>query len=56
MEGYKTMVKQFQKVYPNWTGAITPETSVKMMLDVIYKWEPKDTGAFVSHHGNKEWL
>lgn len=56
LESFKVAVKKFQAVYPDWKAPLTPETSIKMMLDVIYKWERKDSGAFVSHYGNKEWL
>ncbi|KAJ7448017.1 hypothetical protein FB451DRAFT_1411581 [Mycena latifolia] len=41
---------------PDFKGPITPRTSVEMMLEVIYRWRVEDTGAFVSHHGNQEWL
>lgn len=51
------MVKTFQIGYPDWNGLpISPEESVKMMLNVFDKLELKDSGAFVSHKGNKEWL
>lgn len=51
------MVQRFKKAYPGWDGKpISPEVSVTMMLDVIGKLEQKDSGAFVSHYGNQEWL
>ena len=57
LEGYAAMIKQFKRAYPDWDGKpISPETSVKLMLDVISKVEPKDSGTFVSHFGNKQWL
>ncbi|RPD58256.1 short-chain dehydrogenases/reductase [Lentinus tigrinus ALCF2SS1-7] len=57
IEGFKAMVKQFQKYAPDWDGVpLTPETSVTLMRDVIAKAGPKDTGAFVSHFGNQKWL
>ncbi|PSS32090.1 hypothetical protein PHLCEN_2v2131 [Hermanssonia centrifuga] len=57
LELFMVMLKKFQQSYPDWDGKpITPETSVKMMLEVINRWEPKDSGAFVSHYGNKQWL
>ena len=57
IEQYQAMVKNFQLAYPDWDGKpITPETSVKLMLEVIHRWEVKDSGAFVSHFGNKKWL
>ncbi|KAI0695680.1 NAD(P)-binding protein [Cerioporus squamosus] len=57
IEGYKAMVGMFQKYAPDWDGVpLTPETSVSMMRDVIAKAGPKDTGAFISHHGDQNWL
>lgn len=57
LEGSKAMVRNFQIGYPNWDGRpLTPERSVSMVLDVIKALNIEDTGAFVSHKGNKEWL
>lgn len=56
LEGYKQMVIAFKQIEPSFEGALTPEQSVKMQLDVINKATVKDTGAFISHHGNKQWL
>jgi hypothetical protein len=50
------MVEKFKKVYPNFKGPITPEESVQMQLKVINQITVNDTGAFISHKGNKEWL
>lgn len=50
------MIASFQKVYPNFTGLSTPEESVRMMRKVIEEVTVEDTGAFISHKGNKEWL
>jgi hypothetical protein len=44
------------KVAPHFKGPITPEESVKKQLEVIYRWTVEDTGAFVSHFGNKQWV
>lgn len=43
---------------PGFRGAITPEESVRLMMDVIGKAsvERGDGGSFVSQHGNKQWL
>ncbi|KAJ7646928.1 hypothetical protein FB45DRAFT_860327 [Roridomyces roridus] len=54
-EAIKALTKKATKVLSNFT-ALTPEESVKMQLEVIYKWKVEDSGAFVSHHGNKEWM
>lgn len=57
LEEYKVFTQALAaKVAPGFTGALTPRASVTMMLDVIYRWTVEDTGAFVSHHGNKEWI
>ena len=48
---------KFKKLVPEWDGnPITPETSVRLMLGIIDKVTVKDTGAFVSHWGNQQWL
>ncbi|XXH01302.1 hypothetical protein Hte_007658 [Hypoxylon texense] len=43
---------------PDFKGAITPEESVRSVMEVINKAsvERGDGGSFVSHHGNKQWL
>ncbi|KAJ7723333.1 hypothetical protein DFH07DRAFT_759546 [Mycena maculata] len=55
-EQYKAFWLGFRKVSPNFEGPLTPQISVKTMLEVIDRWTVEETGAFVSHHGNKEWL
>jgi len=56
MKAYGEMLAYFRNIDPNFEGPITPEKSVSSMLEVINRWTVKDTGAFVSHHGNKDWL
>ncbi|KAH9946746.1 hypothetical protein B0H21DRAFT_742225 [Amylocystis lapponica] len=57
LEGIIGMVAGFKRAAPAWDGKpITPEQSVTEMLNVIGKLTIEDSGAFVSHHGNKEWL
>lgn len=50
--------KKFIAYAPHFKGPITPEESVRMMMDVIEKAsvENGDGGAFVSHFGNKQWI
>ncbi|KAJ8581524.1 hypothetical protein M405DRAFT_751657, partial [Rhizopogon salebrosus TDB-379] len=50
------MIRKFRKIYPDFRGPITPETSVQMQLEVINRATVDDSGAFISHKGNKEWL
>ncbi|KAG1754729.1 uncharacterized protein EDB91DRAFT_1095248 [Suillus paluster] len=56
LEKVTEMIGNFRKVYPDFTGPITPQTSVQMQLEVINRITVNDTGAFISHKGNKEWL
>ncbi|KAF7983093.1 hypothetical protein HWV62_24023 [Athelia sp. TMB] len=56
LEGYQQMLAFFRTFKPDYEGAITPTQSVSMMLELIDKWTVEDTGSFVSHHGNKDWL
>jgi len=46
----------FKKQFPNWTGPLTPAQSVEMMLGVIDKLTPEDSGKFLSHKGTREFL
>lgn len=51
------MIERIKRAYPGWDEQpLTPEVSVKLQLDVIEKVGLKDTGAFVSHWGNKKWV
>jgi hypothetical protein len=50
------MIEKFRNLNPAFTGPITPEESVRMQLEVIHRITVNDTGAFISHKGNKEWL
>ena len=48
---------KFKKYIPDWSGEpMTPDESVKLMLDVIHRMGPADSGAFLSHWGNKKFL
>lgn len=55
---YAKIIEQFQAAYPDWDGKVlSPEESVAAMLETVSKLTAKDSGAFISHHGNKEdWL
>lgn len=51
------LVANFKKAAPEWDGkAITPKSSVMQVLNVIRKATVNDSGAFISHLGNKQWL
>ena len=49
---------KFKAYAPHFTGAITPEASVRAMMPVIEQVSVAggDGGAFISHLGNKQWL
>jgi len=53
---FEMLSKAVAKVAPDFKGPISPEESVKMQLEVFNRWTVEDTGAFVSHYGNKQWL
>ncbi|KAK6497022.1 hypothetical protein TWF481_002002 [Arthrobotrys musiformis] len=53
---YENMTKVFQKTKPSFEGPLSPEESVNFLLDTLGKLTVKDTGRFMSHHGNKDWL
>ena len=55
-EFYQLLAERLVKVYPDFTGPITPEESVKLVTGLINNATAKDTGAFISHKGNKEWV
>ena len=57
IKGGQAMGAQFAKYAPHFTGPITPEESVKLVVDVIHKSTVENMGGeFVSHFGNKQWL
>ncbi|KAJ6601251.1 hypothetical protein DFH09DRAFT_559276 [Mycena vulgaris] len=56
LEEMKVLGKGIAKIAPDFKGPITPADSVRMQLDVINRFTVEDTGAFVSHFGNKQWL
>lgn len=46
----------FLNAAPDFKGPMQPEQSVEMMRKVIDSVTVAETGAFISHKGNKEWL
>ncbi|KAJ7837398.1 hypothetical protein B0H14DRAFT_2362414 [Mycena olivaceomarginata] len=51
-----SLFKTIATSLPNFKGPITPEESVKLQLELLNRWTVEETGAFVSQHGNKEWV
>ncbi|KAL5528167.1 hypothetical protein ACEPAF_7303 [Sanghuangporus sanghuang] len=56
LKKFEAMVASFRKAYPDFAGPITPEESVRAILVVVDKATIENTGAFISHKGNQEWL
>lgn len=52
------IVELFKKAArPDWEAQLlTPEKSVELVLGVIEKATPADSGKFVSQFGNQVWL
>jgi len=53
---YTAMVKKFQERAPHWKGPLTPLESVEHQLKVIDGLTIEDSGKFLSHWGDKNWL
>jgi hypothetical protein len=56
LANFAVLVGQFQSYAPEFKGPITTEESVMKQLAVMEKVTMKDSGGFLSHHGNKIWL
>ncbi|KAF8204483.1 hypothetical protein K438DRAFT_1580049 [Mycena galopus ATCC 62051] len=55
-EEWKMLLEAGLKFDPDFKGPITVQESVKMQLEVIDRWTVEQSGAFVSHFGNKQWI
>ncbi|KAJ6261653.1 hypothetical protein Dda_2451 [Drechslerella dactyloides] len=53
---YEAITAIFRRTHPDFPGPLTPEQSVNHMLETLKKLTVKDTGRFMSHYGNREWL
>ncbi|KAJ6588664.1 hypothetical protein B0H19DRAFT_1057809 [Mycena capillaripes] len=56
LQEFKMLSETVPKAAPDWKGPIPVEESVKMQLDILDRWTVEDTGAYISHFGNKQWL
>jgi len=56
IEKFGIMMRDFKAQYPDFAGPITPSESVVMQRKVIESLTIENSGAFLSHHGNKSWL
>ncbi|KAG0647218.1 Pestheic acid cluster transcriptional regulator 3 [Hyphodiscus hymeniophilus] len=56
MQAFKGMMSAFQVIAPHFQGPIQPAESVVAQKKVIENLPFEQSGAFLSHWGNKEWL
>ncbi|KAA1466363.1 NAD(P)-binding protein [Dentipellis sp. KUC8613] len=57
LEWVRKETAKFKKQFPDFPGALTPDESVSKMLKVIDELSvDNNSGAFLSHNGNKKWL
>lgn len=51
------MIGMFKASDPDWNGVLLlPKQSAELVLGVIDRATPKDSGGFVSQYGDKRWL
>jgi NAD(P)-dependent dehydrogenase (short-subunit alcohol dehydrogenase family) len=53
---FQKLVKVVQKRKPDWKGPIMPAESVLLQKQVIDKVTIDESGSFLSHLGNREWI
>ncbi|TFK46313.1 NAD(P)-binding protein [Heliocybe sulcata] len=56
MQQTMELAGRFQKKYPHWKGPMTPQESVRHMMEVIDNLTVEKSGQFISHLGSKQWL
>ncbi|RDW87382.1 NAD(P)-binding Rossmann-fold containing protein-7 [Coleophoma crateriformis] len=56
MKVLMVLIQKFQVFYPDFKGPITAAESVAAQKNVIEGITLEQTGSFLSHKGNKEWL
>jgi hypothetical protein len=53
---YAAMLESFRKLDPKYEGPILPKQSVEDMVETIGKVTIEQSGEFLSHVGDKNWL
>ncbi|TCD66438.1 hypothetical protein EIP91_001374 [Steccherinum ochraceum] len=57
LKEFEKIIAGFKRAAPHWDGVpITVEESISSMLTVFDKLTKEQSGAFISHKGNQEWL
>ena len=55
--GRDTMLERFKAGDPDWSGVpLLPRESADLVLGVIDRATPEESGRFVSQYGDKRWL
>jgi len=55
--GWNAMIDKFKGSDPDWNGVpLLPRQSADLVLGVIDRATPEESGAFVSQYGDKRWL
>lgn len=51
------LITTFKTGYPDWNGIpMLPKQAAELVLDVIDRATPKDSGRFLSQYGDRRWL
>ena len=54
---WDAMIGMFKVGDPDWSGVpLRPSQSVDLVLGVIDRATPEESGSFVSQYGDKRWL
>jgi hypothetical protein len=54
---FQLMFVRMMEKYPEWKGPVSPEESVKRILNVVKNSKVEQSGQFLSYWGNTEqWL
>jgi hypothetical protein len=53
---YEGVKEPFRKLKPDWDGPVSPKESVEAQLQVVKNLTIEDSGSFLSHNGDKNWL
>jgi hypothetical protein len=56
MKGIMVMIQKFHVSYPEFKGPITAAGSITAQKKIIKSITLEQTGSFLAHKGNKEWL
>lgn len=55
-QNLNTVIKGFQQAYPHFKGPESMEENMPKQLNVINNVTLEQSGKFLSHHGNQDWV